>query len=397
MAEKFSRDLLPLLKPIDFATEDPENAKVHPADSITALKESLEKYGQVRAIVYWHNEKGQPIIKAGNGTYRAARELGWGQLAMTEFEGTAEEAMSYALADNHTSELSQWDTVKRDFQIKALGLTWEMPKIDWKPVDVEWAPAPAVTVVPPREAPKHQEPSERRRTSGEVEWTSPTPEGPSGPCRVQPGDLWILGNNKVLCGRTYDAKAIRLLCGLEHPALRYAVLPPDTKPRWWSSRYAAGARPTWNGWSVLIRALNGEIHRAGWTPERVVEITRNEKATAWFENGPNWELLPRDAYEALSAAGKESSVFAHPYDALVAVVEKLRRTLEMDVEYAKEVLDELCVPYGSVLVLDGPVAAVSVAAQQTGRHCLGVVEDPWTCAEALTFCEEKSGIIAEKA
>jgi len=40
---------------------------------------------------------------------RVARLLGWTEIAAIEFEGSAEEARAFALADNRTAELAEWD------------------------------------------------------------------------------------------------------------------------------------------------------------------------------------------------------------------------------------------------------------------------------------------------
>lgn len=87
-------------------TPDPENARKHSKRNIDAIAVSLEKFGQRRPLVVWEN-----IIIAGNGTLEAAQSLGWTEIEITRVppDWTPEEARAYALADNRTGELADWD------------------------------------------------------------------------------------------------------------------------------------------------------------------------------------------------------------------------------------------------------------------------------------------------
>lgn len=87
-------------------TPDPENARKHSKKNIDAIAVSLEKFGQRRPLVVWEN-----IVIAGNGTLEAAQSLGWTEIEITRVppDWSPEEARAYALADNRTSELADWD------------------------------------------------------------------------------------------------------------------------------------------------------------------------------------------------------------------------------------------------------------------------------------------------
>lgn len=91
---------------IDALGVDPENARTHSKRNIEAIAASLENFGQRRPLVVWDN-----VIIAGNGTVEAAKSLGWTHVEVTRVppEWTAEQARAYALADNRTSELADWD------------------------------------------------------------------------------------------------------------------------------------------------------------------------------------------------------------------------------------------------------------------------------------------------
>lgn len=98
--------LQPLIVPIDSVKFDPENARLHPERNMQAIKDSLCLYGQVKPIVV-REQTG--VVMAGNGTLRAAKELGWTKIAATKVKMSHVEAAGYGLADNRSAELAAWN------------------------------------------------------------------------------------------------------------------------------------------------------------------------------------------------------------------------------------------------------------------------------------------------
>jgi hypothetical protein len=91
---------------IDSLILDPENARKHSKRNIDAIAGSLSTFGQRRPLVVWDG-----IVIAGNGTLEAARSIGWTDIEITRVppDWTHEQARAYALADNRTAELAEWD------------------------------------------------------------------------------------------------------------------------------------------------------------------------------------------------------------------------------------------------------------------------------------------------
>lgn len=89
---------------------DPSNVRKHSRRNLDAIKASLRKFGQQKPIVV--DAKG--IVLAGNGTLTAAKELGWTEIQATRTELAGVEATAFAIADNRTSELAEWDEKLRD-------------------------------------------------------------------------------------------------------------------------------------------------------------------------------------------------------------------------------------------------------------------------------------------
>lgn len=92
--------------PIGSLTLDPENARKHTKKNLEAIAGSLSTFGQRRPLVVWDG-----IVIAGNGTLEAARSLGWKDIEITRVppDWTHDQARAYALADNRTAELADWD------------------------------------------------------------------------------------------------------------------------------------------------------------------------------------------------------------------------------------------------------------------------------------------------
>lgn len=101
-----SDELEAMLADVADLVPDPRNARKHGERNLQAIVASLERFGQVKPIVVRDG-----VVIAGNGTLAAARRLGWEQIAVVAVPGTMtdEEARAFALADNRTAELAEWD------------------------------------------------------------------------------------------------------------------------------------------------------------------------------------------------------------------------------------------------------------------------------------------------
>lgn len=115
--------------PIEQLSQDPSNVRKHSERNLSAIVASLRKFGQQKPIVI----DGKGIILAGNGTYEAAKRLGWDTIAVVQTDLQGSEATAYAIADNRTAELAEWDETalaetlralqSEEFEIEAAGFT----------------------------------------------------------------------------------------------------------------------------------------------------------------------------------------------------------------------------------------------------------------------------------
>ena len=116
---------------------DPNNARKHSRRNLDAIAASLNKFGQRKPIVV-HNG----VVIAGNGTLEAAKTLGWEEIAVSvcPADWDADTAKAYALADNRSSELAEWDQIALSTQLTDLtDMGWSLDELgfgDFKKLNI---------------------------------------------------------------------------------------------------------------------------------------------------------------------------------------------------------------------------------------------------------------------
>lgn len=163
---------LKMLKPYE------RNAKKHGPDQVEKLKASIEEFGFLTPCLI---DRDYNII-AGHGRVMAAKDLGLESVPCVFIEGlTDEQRRAYILADNRLGELGEWDfdlVFDELAELDELGFDIEITGFDM-----------------PEEIP---EVIEDNFDEGSV------PEEPK--CKL--GDLWQLGDHRLICGDSTDAIVI---------------------------------------------------------------------------------------------------------------------------------------------------------------------------------------------
>jgi ParB-like chromosome segregation protein Spo0J len=120
---------------------DPANARTHDGKNLKAIENSLLKFGQRKPICVTPDS----IVVAGNGTLEAAKNLGWTQIAIarTPIGWSWEQVRAFALADNRSAELAEWDDkvlADRLLELDANG--WELEELGFEnlhpPTESDW-------------------------------------------------------------------------------------------------------------------------------------------------------------------------------------------------------------------------------------------------------------------
>jgi len=175
---------------VDELTFDPANARRHDQRNIEAIKGSLARFGQQKPIVV----DGNNVVRAGNGTLEAARQLGWEEIDAVRSDLEGAEMTAFAIADNRTAELAEWNQEVLAATLQSLDDA-EVPVADLGFTSSDMAELLKAV--------------EAGQGGGEVV-EDEVPEPPADPI-TKPGDLWLLGEHRVLCGDSADTETVRRL------------------------------------------------------------------------------------------------------------------------------------------------------------------------------------------
>jgi site-specific DNA-methyltransferase (adenine-specific) len=169
---------------------DPSNVRKHSRRNLDAIKASLRKFGQQKPIVV--DAKG--IVLAGNGALTAAKELGWTeiQIVRTDLEGV--EATAFAIADNRTAELAEWEDNLDEVLKSLLGAGQDLEDLGFSESELAKISSDLVG-----DAGLDAEPQVDKSDELRVKWG------------VESGQLWQLGDHRLLCGdsaKVEDARRV---------------------------------------------------------------------------------------------------------------------------------------------------------------------------------------------
>lgn len=238
---------------------DPSNARRHAPKNLEAIKGSLAKFGQQKPIVIG---KGNVVI-AGNGTLEAARSLGWDAINVVRTKLEGPDATAFAIADNRTGELAEWDAGVLSETLKALdAIDFDLGAIGFDADDLAGmiaTPAPPEGLTDPDAVPENVE------------------------TRCKPGDLWVLGEHRLLCGDSTNPQHVSRLLNSEAPVLMVTDPP-----------YGVEYDPNWRN----DAAEKGLISYAARSVGKVQNDDRVDWAAAWALYGAQVGYVWHDAKKA---------------------------------------------------------------------------------------------------
>jgi ParB-like chromosome segregation protein Spo0J len=116
---------------INSLTPDPANARRHDDKNLKAIADSLKLFGQRKPLTVTPDS----IVVTGNGTLEAAKSLGWTEIAIarTPVGWSWEQIRAWALADNRTAELAEWDDKVLANQLLELDANgWELEQLGFE-------------------------------------------------------------------------------------------------------------------------------------------------------------------------------------------------------------------------------------------------------------------------
>jgi len=164
------------------------NARTHSKKQVQQIANSIKKFGFCNPVLIDDDKQ----IIAGHGRVEAGKLLGIDAVPTCRLSHLSEaDKRAYILADNKLAQKAGWDKellaielqglIDLEFEIELTG--FEMPEIDLILEDAREANG----------APSGPEDN--------------VPQSPSGPAVAQVGDLWVLGNHRLLCADAREEAA----------------------------------------------------------------------------------------------------------------------------------------------------------------------------------------------
>lgn len=177
---------------VDDLTPYETNPRTHSKRQIGQIAESIQEYGWTNPILI---DPDRGII-AGHCRVEAARLLGMVEVPTITLEGLSEaQRRAYVIADNKYALNSGWDPDLLASEFATLqDLDFDLALTGFDPTEINEI---------------------FEAQTGAQEGEDDVPEEPDDPV-TQPGDIWILGNHRLLCGDATVASDVeKLLDGVE--------------------------------------------------------------------------------------------------------------------------------------------------------------------------------------
>jgi len=355
------------------------NAREHTEEQVAQVAASIQEFGWTNPLIIHGN-----TVVAGHARLAAARKLGLKEVPVIDRSDMSEaQWKAYVLADNQLAQNATWNEGLLTLELDALAeLDFDLDLLGFPDLD---------------ELMGNDEPEEGLTDPDDV------PEPPADPI-TQPGDLWILGEHRLLCGDSTDAESVAYLMDgakaelmLTDPPYGISVVgasgsigkgvlakegvyrpvigdnePFDPRPYldyaavtiMFGANYFADKLPQ-GQWAV-------------WDKQRPEGTTFSEAELIWTSNTGVRIRIYRQMWHGMTREG-ESGERVHPTQKPVDLIAKL-------IDSEETVFDPFL---GSGTTL--------IAAQQLGRKCYGIEIDPIYCDVIIQRWENLTGQKAELA
>jgi len=248
-----------------------KNARWHPPEQIDQIAASMERFGFTIPMLV--AEDG--TIIAGHGRLMAAAQLGLAEVPVMVARGWSEEDRRlYTLADNRLAEIAEWDPEMLRIEIGELRADFgieDMSLIGFSAEDL-------ADILP----------EALLDATGGLTDPDDVPEVPETPV-TRPGDLWLLGKHRLLCGDSTVATDVEKVLHGVTPLLMCTDPPYGVEydPSWRNQVGAAKTKRTG-------KVLNDD--RADW--REAWALFPGEVAYVW-----HGALHAREVIESLEACG----------------------------------------------------------------------------------------------
>ena len=160
----------------------PNNARQHPAEQIDKIVNSINEFGLITPVIIDENN----MILVGHGRTEAAKAAGLDSVPYRRITNLSDEQKrAYILADNKLSDLAEWDDELLQMELE--NITLDMSAFGFDDFEIEVDEDESII-------------------------EDETPEPPAEP-RSCLGEVYKLGDHRLICGDSTDVDVIEKLMG----------------------------------------------------------------------------------------------------------------------------------------------------------------------------------------
>jgi DNA modification methylase len=218
--------------PIGKVYLNPANPRVNDP-GVPHLVASIRRFGWQQPIV----AKRTGEVIAGNTRLKAAQSLALDQVPVVWFEGSELDATAYAIADNKTHEFATWDEPALAKILELLRAEDSLEGIGYSSDDIDELLAKLDAELPPNEV------------------DDPGPQEPPIEPVTRVGDLWLLGDHRLLVGDSTSADDVARLLAGEKAAL-WSSDPPYCVNYTGNDRPIHDGKPSGKDWTHVYREVD---------------------------------------------------------------------------------------------------------------------------------------------
>jgi DNA modification methylase len=217
--------------PLDRLFPNPANPRLND-DAVPHVAASLKRFGWQQPLV----AKPSGELVAGHTRLKAAQKLLMREAPVVRFTGTDLDATAFAIADNRTHEFATWDEPALAKLLEELRAEDSLDGVGFDPADIDNLLAELDAKIP-------------REVDDEG------PELPPANPVARRGDLWSLGDHRLLCGDSTSAEDLaRLMAG--EKATLYATDPPYCVDYTGNDRPIHDGKASGKDWSHVYREVD---------------------------------------------------------------------------------------------------------------------------------------------
>lgn len=242
----------------DRLTPYPQNARTHSRKQLRQIADSIEEFGFTNPVLIDDDD----MILAGHGRVEAAKLLGMSEVPCVRLSSMTEaQKRAYVIADNKLALNAGWD---EDLLAEELGALLADDTIEF---DVELTGFTITEIDSLIEGMAPEEPGDPR--------DDVTPDNVEARCR--PGDIWQLGDHRLVCGDALDASVVSVLMDGEVATMVFSD-PPYNVP------------------------IDGHVGGSGKTKHREFAVASGELSSSQFTS------FLRDAFSNMANNSTDGSI-----------------------------------------------------------------------------------------